>query len=240
MLPWDQFVLPRGYRNTPCNCQANPITPAMRPTCSWSGRTETLSMLYSLTGVTSPHHLSPAGPLNPSRSWPSKIKSRRTVPLAGVAKSKSYRALPPQAPVPSAIASGVVSRERTDGGSAGRRAHVLLSSLPVSLLRLKFGTNVCANTRLIFPIAGLNLLVVFIPLAWVSYFNEWEHVITFSCMLLPFAFLLYSQDLFPVCFLGIVSLEKMFDWGGEQLAMYCGPDLGDLIIITLNKYCLLY
>jgi hypothetical protein len=28
----------------------------------------------------------------------------------------------------------------------------------------------------------------------------------------------------------------MFDWGGEQLAMYCGPDLGDLIIITLNKY----
>jgi Ca2+:H+ antiporter len=27
----------------------------------------------------------------------------------------------------------------------------------------------------------------------------------------------------------------MFDWGGEQLAMYCGPDLGDLIIITLNN-----
>jgi hypothetical protein len=45
-----------------------------------------------------------------------------------------------------------------------------------------------------------------------------------------------SQNILPVCFLGIVSLEKMFDWGGEQLAMYCGPDLGDLIIITLNKY----
>jgi hypothetical protein len=45
-----------------------------------------------------------------------------------------------------------------------------------------------------------------------------------------------SQNLLPVCFLAIVSLEKMFDWGGEQLAMYCGPDLGDLIIITLNKY----
>jgi hypothetical protein len=28
----------------------------------------------------------------------------------------------------------------------------------------------------------------------------------------------------------------MFYWGAEQLAMYCGPDLGDLIIITLNKY----
>jgi hypothetical protein len=45
-----------------------------------------------------------------------------------------------------------------------------------------------------------------------------------------------SQNLLLVCFLAIVSLEKMFDWGGEQLAMYCGPDLGDLIIITLNKY----
>ena len=33
----------------------------------------------------------------------------------------------------------------------------------------------------------------------------------------------------------IIALEKLFDWGGEQLAMYCGPDLGDLIIVTLNK-----
>jgi hypothetical protein len=45
-----------------------------------------------------------------------------------------------------------------------------------------------------------------------------------------------SQNLPPVSFLSIVPLEKIFDWGGEQIAMYCGPDLGDLIIITLNKY----
>ena len=38
-----------------------------------------------------------------------------------------------------------------------------------------------------------------------------------------------------VSFMAIISLEKLFDWGGEQLAMYCGPDLGDLIIVTLNK-----
>jgi Ca2+:H+ antiporter len=38
-----------------------------------------------------------------------------------------------------------------------------------------------------------------------------------------------------VCFLSIVPLEKLFDYGGEQLAMYCGDDLGDLIVITLNK-----
>jgi Ca2+:H+ antiporter len=40
---------------------------------------------------------------------------------------------------------------------------------------------------------------------------------------------------FPVCFLSIVALEEIFEWGGEQLAMYCGPDLGDLVVITLNK-----
>lgn len=27
----------------------------------------------------------------------------------------------------------------------------------------------------------------------------------------------------------------MFDWGGEQMAIYLGKDLGDLLIITLNK-----
>lgn len=48
----------------------------------------------------------------------------------------------------------------------------------------------------------------------------------------------FTEYPFPVSFLAIVSLEKTFDWGGEQLAMYCGPDLGDLIIITLNKYAL--
>jgi hypothetical protein len=45
-----------------------------------------------------------------------------------------------------------------------------------------------------------------------------------------------SFNLLLVCFLSIVALEKIFDWGGEQLAMYCGDNLGDLIVITLNKY----
>jgi Ca2+:H+ antiporter len=39
--------------------------------------------------------------------------------------------------------------------------------------------------------------------------------------------------------MSIIALEKLFEWGGEQLAMYCGPDLGDLIIITLNKHVIL-
>lgn len=38
-----------------------------------------------------------------------------------------------------------------------------------------------------------------------------------------------------VCFISVMPLEKLFDYGGEQMALYCGKDLGDLIIVTLNK-----
>lgn len=31
----------------------------------------------------------------------------------------------------------------------------------------------------------------------------------------------------------------MFDWGGEQMAYYLGHDLGELLIVTLNKYVLI-
>jgi hypothetical protein len=64
--------------------------------------------------------------------------------------------------------------------------------------------------------------------------GTWAHLCTYVITLCRRS--VRSQNLLLVCFLGIVSLEKIFDWGGEQLAMYCGPDLGDLIIITLNKY----
>jgi len=64
--------------------------------------------------------------------------------------------------------------------------------------------------------------------------DTWSHVCTYVITLRRPS--VRSRNLLQVCFLAIVSLERMFDWGGEQLAMYCGPDLGDLIIITLNKY----
>ena len=38
-----------------------------------------------------------------------------------------------------------------------------------------------------------------------------------------------------VCFVAIIPLERMFDYGGEQMAHYLGKELGDLLIITLNK-----
>ena len=33
-----------------------------------------------------------------------------------------------------------------------------------------------------------------------------------------------------------MALESVCDFVGEQLAIYCGKDLGDLTMVTLNKY----
>ena len=153
------------------------------------GRTERGPWLYSLSRVTSslsplsptPILFSLTGPLYPLPSCPSKIKLRPTVLANPRAKYCPYRAPQLKDPVPSTIASGVVCRERTDSGSAGRRVHMPLSSLPVSL-RLTSGANICAITLLTFPGAGLNVLVIFIPLAWVSHFHEWTHGLTFARM----------------------------------------------------------
>ena len=54
--------------------------------------------------------------------------------------------------------------------------------------------------------------------------------------ILSFRFELNYIFILSVCFLALIPLEKLFDFGGEQLAMYCGEDLGDLIVVTLNKY----
>ncbi|KAI0804620.1 hypothetical protein BC629DRAFT_1488445 [Irpex lacteus] len=68
----------------------------------------------------------------------------------------------------------------------------------------------------------INVLFIFIPFAWASHFmntnGHWPTQLTFA-----------------LCFVAIIPLEKMFDWGGEQMALYLGKDLGDLVIITLNN-----
>ncbi|PPR03874.1 hypothetical protein CVT26_000872 [Gymnopilus dilepis] len=63
----------------------------------------------------------------------------------------------------------------------------------------------------------LNIFLVFIPLAWVSHFF-WGNTTTFV-----------------LCFFAIIPLERLFDWGGEQMAYYLGKDIGDLVVITLNN-----
>ncbi|KAA1470848.1 hypothetical protein DENSPDRAFT_836749 [Dentipellis sp. KUC8613] len=64
----------------------------------------------------------------------------------------------------------------------------------------------------------LNVLLVLVPLSWAAHFAKWSH-----------------NAQFVLSFFAIMPLEKLFDWGGEQLALFCGEDLGDLIIVTLNN-----
>ncbi|KAF8753031.1 hypothetical protein RHS01_07377 [Rhizoctonia solani] len=64
----------------------------------------------------------------------------------------------------------------------------------------------------------LNLLIVFVPLSWAAHWANW-HFATFA-----------------LSFLAIVPLEKLSDFGGEQMALYLEQSsLGDLLVITLDN-----
>ncbi|KAF7789150.1 hypothetical protein EIP86_000087 [Pleurotus ostreatoroseus] len=69
----------------------------------------------------------------------------------------------------------------------------------------------------------INVFFIFLPFAWACHFmntdGKWPHELTFA-----------------LCFLAIVPMENIFDWGGEQMAIYLGKELGELVIITLNNY----
>ncbi|KDQ21776.1 hypothetical protein BOTBODRAFT_26200 [Botryobasidium botryosum FD-172 SS1] len=71
--------------------------------------------------------------------------------------------------------------------------------------------NICTSS-------WLNILIPFVPLAWVAHFHHWG-----------------GKYAFGFSFVGIIPLEKLFEYGGEQLALYCGKSIGDLVIITLNN-----
>ncbi|KIY71568.1 hypothetical protein CYLTODRAFT_345788 [Cylindrobasidium torrendii FP15055 ss-10] len=77
----------------------------------------------------------------------------------------------------------------------------------------------------------LNLFLVIMPLAWYSHFENaaanhheppeepgWPYPLTFA-----------------LCFLAILPLEHLFEYGGEQMTFYVGKDLGDLLVVTLNN-----
>ncbi|KAH7931352.1 hypothetical protein BV22DRAFT_998479 [Leucogyrophana mollusca] len=71
----------------------------------------------------------------------------------------------------------------------------------------------------IYTCSWLNILLLATPLAWFAHWwKEWP-----------------SPVVFALCFLALIPHEKLFDLYGEQLALYCGKDLGDLITITLNN-----
>jgi len=66
----------------------------------------------------------------------------------------------------------------------------------------------------------LNLFIVFLPISWALHFTERHE---------------HPNLVFAFSFLAIVPLERLFDYCGEQMAYYCGKDLGDLIVISLNN-----
>ncbi|KAJ7179439.1 hypothetical protein C8R46DRAFT_1073775 [Mycena filopes] len=65
----------------------------------------------------------------------------------------------------------------------------------------------------------INVLLIFVPVAWSLHFaGSISHTVQFS-----------------FCFVAIIPLCRLLDYGGENLALYCGKDVGDLIVITLNN-----
>ncbi|KAK2466427.1 hypothetical protein APHAL10511_002069 [Amanita phalloides] len=70
----------------------------------------------------------------------------------------------------------------------------------------------------------LNIFLVFLPIGWVAHFeSNAGHRKGLG------------NNVFTFCFLGIIPLQKLFEFGGEQMACYLGTDLGDLLVISLNN-----
>ncbi|KAG1908139.1 uncharacterized protein F5891DRAFT_991720 [Suillus fuscotomentosus] len=89
------------------------------------------------------------------------------------------------------------------------------------LRRGKKPVGVIQSIKKIYGCSWLNLLLLLTPVAWWAHFDE--NMVD------------YHTAVFSLCFLTIIPHECLFDYCGEQMALYCGKDLGDLITITLNN-----
>ena len=62
---------------------------------------------------------------------------------------------------------------------------------------------------------------------------SWPHLHMYVFIIFFLVVFFYGlTSVLSVNFMTVIAFGKLFDWGAEQLAMYCGPDLGDLIIVT--------
>ncbi|KAG6866494.1 hypothetical protein C0991_003038 [Blastosporella zonata] len=102
---------------------------------------------------------------------------------------------------------------------------VLASLRAIALSSCAFCYPSSVYVALITHDLGLNVFVIFIPLAWIAHFLKKEDGKPVFGDSLAFTF----------CFLSIVPLEWLFHWGGEQMAHYLGTQLGDLVMISLNN-----
>ncbi|KIK65590.1 hypothetical protein GYMLUDRAFT_70711 [Collybiopsis luxurians FD-317 M1] len=71
----------------------------------------------------------------------------------------------------------------------------------------------------------VNVFFLVLPIAWAAHFSNvsrGQEVFKYPAT-------------FALCLLAIIPLEKLFDFGGEQMAFYLGKDIGDLLVVTLNN-----
>ncbi|KAJ4472163.1 hypothetical protein J3R30DRAFT_3709617 [Lentinula aciculospora] len=65
----------------------------------------------------------------------------------------------------------------------------------------------------------VNIFILVVPVLWILHFLDMiSHVTSFF-----------------LSFLSLIPIIKLLDFGAENLALYCGPDIGDLILISLNN-----
>ncbi|KAF9246915.1 hypothetical protein BU15DRAFT_57871 [Melanogaster broomeanus] len=72
----------------------------------------------------------------------------------------------------------------------------------------------------IYTCSWLNILLILTPVAWWAHLSD-EHV--------------HYGIVFTLCFLAIVPHETLFDYYGEQMRLYLGSEIGNLLTITLNN-----
>lgn len=49
---------------------------------------------------------------------------------------------------------------------------------------------------------------------------------------------IFTSSVLAVCLLAITALEKLTDFVGENFALYLGQSLGDLVVVSLDKFVL--
>ncbi len=91
--------------------------------------------------------------------------------------------------------------------------------------------------------SGYNIFCILVPLAlaWVAKFEvlDWGKLVTFvrKCPR-PISVRICESYLGfrLVCFIAMIPLQKTLDWGAEQMGLFLGKELSDLLVITLSKY----
>ncbi|KAJ7627068.1 hypothetical protein FB45DRAFT_920590 [Roridomyces roridus] len=87
------------------------------------------------------------------------------------------------------------------------------------LRRGKRQVRVSRSLKAIVLSSWMNLLLIALPLSWVFHFMGSSKATT----------------AFYFSFIALKPLAKLLEYGGDQMTFYLGPDLGELLVVTLNN-----